>query len=295
MINAAKTEHGIARCQKKTVQNLNVMNTNQQDGAVAVAEAPQSDTSPQGTPETSSNAGPVEIPQGDMLVQGDGTIDLAELENPDEENEGTNKIVIETVPPFTPEAEEWMLTPSVPGAHAGILYLSWDRAIEFANEVWGRPLDLDDVQFLIQKDGELQTCAISGGLFQPMKWPGFIGDFKKLREDLATAEIEKIDLNWRGSFFFDPESGTIDAVSGAVFKKLRKECIRDKDSYLIRMIEEIKKEKGFFKWGQPAETVLRRQAGFLKRKEWQRQKHQQWLDEQAKIKALAQKHGKREK
>lgn len=268
----AETDTGIARCQS----NLN-MNAEEQLVGNAAAQSVLATS----TPNTETSLESDELNEG---VNDDGaeekqgaeeTIDLAELEGEKPE----------ICQPFDGEAYEWVCSTPFPGAHAPLLYLGYNKAVDLANTVFGRPMNLAEAQCIVKPDGGIQTCHLTGVQFQPVKYLRFIPN--DLRSRMEKGErFDQIELPWGGPFYYNYKTNSIMAFSGAVYHRDKNKYRLDRRSALVDIAMEMEKRGRRAKWGEPLDVVLAWQREQQAELDERKKKREEWQARKQKIAAI---------
>lgn len=171
------------------------------------------------------------------------------------ETETVNVDVKPTFPPYDEEAWKWMASQSIPGAFSPIMYIGQEVSRSIA-DILGRPMTLEEAQYLVRVDGPFVMCASEDVEFQPIEYvfrvpPG-------LKDKIAAGQkLTEVELITGGAFYVDHKKGVAVALSGSVFqynnRAMRYEWC--KSSPLVIAAEESKKVAGYMKWGSPSHQV----------------------------------------
>lgn len=142
----------------------------------------------------------------------------------------------------TPEAWEWLTDPhSIEGAQAPYTYLDPKLLIGLSQEIFGRPLEIEEVKCLVVLDSEkYETCFSTGAILRTVKYlteiPG------NLESQLnARLFLDEIVLPYYGCYFVIEKKGqlVIATVSGGLwtFDKTSARYVADTNSILHDAIE----------------------------------------------------------
>jgi hypothetical protein len=107
--------------------------------------------------------------------------------------------------PLSQDARDWLMNPSsIPhaGSHEGyplIRFLGWKIIDDVANDL-GRCLILDEVKVMVQKDGPMVKCLVTGQMFQPIKYWGFAPENLKSIVEKG-GSFSDVKLKYGGHFF----------------------------------------------------------------------------------------------
>ncbi len=158
-------------------------------------------------------------------------------------------------PAYDEEAWKWMAEQSIPGAYSPIMYIGVEVSHQIA-AILGRPMTLEEAQYLVKIDGDFVKCAYTGTEFQPVEYvfrvpPG-------LKDKIAAgAKLTEVELVTGGAFYFNKGKGEMMPLSGSVFEYDRRAqayrwCM---SSPLVIAANEARKITGHMKWGAPSHQI----------------------------------------
>ena len=161
-----------------------------------------------------------------------------------------------TIQPYDEEAWRYMSGPSIDGAHCPIYYIGQKVSSDIA-EILGRPMTIEEAQYLVHADGPVVTCHSEGVPFQPVKYVPFCPD--NLRAAIAAGKkLTTTSLLWGGAFHVGKDNEPI-ALSGAVYHYSadRRRYEYFNASPLVKMASALEKIHGRKIWGKPWEDIQR--------------------------------------
>ena len=121
----------------------------------------------------------------------------------------------------TSEAHRWLMDPNaIPAAmFAPIRFVGWETINKFS-ELVKRPLEIAEVQMLVQADGNQEICLIDGITFQPVRYVPFVPQEaeRMLKADPAK-KLSDVPMHYGGAFFQNDriEEGRVVSISGCVY------------------------------------------------------------------------------
>lgn len=121
----------------------------------------------------------------------------------------------------TAEAHRWLLArDSIRNAgFAPIRFVGWETVNEFSALV-KHPLTLEEVQLLVQADGNEEICLIDKITFQPVRYVPFVPqDVRKAIEADPTKKLTEVPMYYGGAFYQNDrvEDGRVICVSGCLY------------------------------------------------------------------------------
>ncbi len=185
---------------------------------------------------------------------------------------------IETIQEFTRAAWAWMKNQEALGCGLSpLLFFSIRDAGEIV-EVLGRSLDVEEMQILVQKDGEQIECSFPdcGRRFQPVKYASVTRQLRASLEANGQNVLASVkDIRFGGSFFITPDNDII-ALCGARFFYKQGKCWLSNSHQVLARNENIGPD-GRPRWGLSKEDVLtiasnRKEAKVKRRDEHEKEK-----------------------
>lgn len=166
--------------------------------------------------------------------------------------------VVASFEPYDAEAWAWMWTP-ITGAHCPILYVGWTTSVKLS-KMLGRSMTIDEAQHLVKLDGEMVKCALTGELFQPVKYLGYIT--QQIEDDIKDGKaLTEIPIRYGGAFYAGEKEEPI-GYSGKVFRYNKATQTYDTDyseeNKLVELAEAMKDMYGKRYWGVSYERATKK-------------------------------------